>query len=52
MRTIDAKGGIDLGDAVSRRIPMDEGPINAALDALEAGTANLRTVLMPHEAVE
>jgi 2-desacetyl-2-hydroxyethyl bacteriochlorophyllide A dehydrogenase len=43
-----ARGALDLKHAVSRRIPMDAGLINKVLDDLEAGTANLRTVLRPN----
>ena len=38
-------GRLDLKDAISRRIPLDAGAVNAALDELEEGTDHFRTVI-------
>jgi propanol-preferring alcohol dehydrogenase len=40
-----ARGAIDVGGAISARVPLEAAPVNAALDALEHGTAALRTVI-------
>ena len=40
-------GRIDLAAAVSSTVPLEAGPVNAVLDALERGTASLRTVIKP-----
>jgi threonine dehydrogenase-like Zn-dependent dehydrogenase len=40
-----AAGRLDLTDAISRRIPLEAGAVNAALDELEQGTDHFRTVI-------
>jgi propanol-preferring alcohol dehydrogenase len=40
-----AAGRLDLAEAISRRIPLEAGAVNAALDALEQGTDHFRTVI-------
>jgi 2-desacetyl-2-hydroxyethyl bacteriochlorophyllide A dehydrogenase len=40
-----ASGALDLSRAVSRRIPLEAAAVDAALDDLERGTPNLRTVI-------
>ncbi len=40
-----ASGRLDLGAAVTREVPLAAGAVNAALDALEAGTDGVRTVV-------
>jgi 2-desacetyl-2-hydroxyethyl bacteriochlorophyllide A dehydrogenase len=40
-----AAGRLDLADAISRRIPLDAGAVNTALDELEQGTDHFRTVI-------
>jgi propanol-preferring alcohol dehydrogenase len=41
-----AEGRLDIAHAISSRVPLEAGPINAVLDALEAGTATLRNVIV------
>lgn len=40
-----AAGRLDLTDAISRRIPLEAGAVNATLDELEHGTDHFRTVI-------
>jgi propanol-preferring alcohol dehydrogenase len=40
-----ANGDLDVSPAISRRVPLDAGAINAVLDDLERGTGALRTVI-------
>ena len=40
-----AAGRLDLGGAISRRIPFEAGAVNAVLDELEHGTGHFRTVI-------
>ncbi|MCB0216656.1 MAG: alcohol dehydrogenase catalytic domain-containing protein [Chloroflexi bacterium] len=40
-----ARGGLDLSLALDRRLPLEAAAINAALDALEAGTETVRSVI-------
>jgi len=40
-----ARGRLDLSAAVTRTVPLEAAAINAALDALEAGTEGVRTVV-------
>ena len=37
--------GLDLSAAITRRVPLEAGAINAVLDELETGTAHVRTVI-------
>jgi len=41
------RGTLDLSRVVSRTIPLEEGPINAALDDLEHFGSEVRTVIVP-----
>lgn len=41
-----AAGRIDIGRAISHRVALNAPAINAALDALDRGTARLRTVIV------
>lgn len=45
LMALAASGKIDLSRAISRRIPLAAGAVNAALDDLERGTAHVRTVI-------
>ena len=40
-------GAIDVAGAVTRRVPLEAGPINAALDALDRFGPGIRTVIVP-----
>jgi len=40
-------GRLDLDGVISKRIPLEAGAINAALDALEGATTSIRTVILP-----
>jgi len=40
-------GRLDLDGVISKRIPLDAGAINAALDQLEGATTSIRTVIVP-----
>jgi len=40
-------GRLDLDEVISKRIPLEAGAINAALDELERATAAIRTVIVP-----
>jgi propanol-preferring alcohol dehydrogenase len=40
-----AAGRLDLADAITRRIPLEAGAVNAALDELEQGSDHFRTVI-------
>lgn len=42
-----ARGALQLSSVVSRRVALDAVAINAALDALEAGTSDVRVVIRP-----
>jgi propanol-preferring alcohol dehydrogenase len=37
--------GLDLSAAITRRVPLEAGAINAVLDELQSGTAHVRTVI-------
>ena len=37
---------LDLTQAITRRVPLAAGEINAVLDELDRGTAHLRTVIV------
>lgn len=37
---------LDLSHAITRRVPLEAGPINAAFDDLDRGTAHMRTVIV------
>ncbi|MGZ4809630.1 MAG: alcohol dehydrogenase catalytic domain-containing protein [Thermoanaerobaculia bacterium] len=39
--------GLDLSEAITRRVPLEEGAINDVLDDLDRGTDHLRTVIEP-----
>ena len=39
--------GLDLSPAITRRVPLDAGAINAVLEDLDCGTAHLRSVIVP-----
>ncbi|MGH9442758.1 MAG: alcohol dehydrogenase catalytic domain-containing protein [Thermoanaerobaculia bacterium] len=41
------EGKLDLSRVVTRTVPLEAGPINAALDELETGTSHFRTVIRP-----
>ena len=41
-----ARGALDLGPAISERVPMSAAAVNGALDRLRAGTDGFRTVLI------
>jgi propanol-preferring alcohol dehydrogenase len=45
LMALAASGRIDIRPVISRRIPLDAAAINAALDDLDRGTTNLRTVI-------
>lgn len=40
---------LDLSKAITRRVPLEAGAINVALDDLDRGTAHLRSVIVPTE---
>jgi propanol-preferring alcohol dehydrogenase len=42
-----SRGRLDLQDVVTQTVPLEAGAINAVLDALHAGTAPVRTVVVP-----
>ena len=42
-----AAGTLDLGDAITRRIPLEAGAVNAAMDRLEAFGDDIRVVIEP-----
>lgn len=42
-----ARGQLDLREVVTHRVPLEAAAINAVLDALEAGTAPIRSVVVP-----
>ena len=44
------RGEIDLQRAITRRVPLEAGPINEVLEELERGTEHLRTVIDVSEA--
>lgn len=41
------RGALDLRDVVQQRVPLEAAAVNGVLDALEAYTAPLRTVIVP-----
>lgn len=42
-----AEGTLDLDAVVAETVPLQPGPVNAVLDHLDAGTAAVRTVIIP-----
>lgn len=42
-----ANGSLDLGPVVADTVPLEAGPVNAVLDLLDAGTAAVRSVIVP-----
>jgi propanol-preferring alcohol dehydrogenase len=45
LMTMARSGAIDLGDAITRRVPFDDDAINDVLDDLDRGTAHRRSVI-------
>jgi 2-desacetyl-2-hydroxyethyl bacteriochlorophyllide A dehydrogenase len=43
---IARRGEIDLSRAITRRVPLAAGPVNAVLDDLDRGTTHLRSVII------
>ena len=41
-----AEGKLDVSPVITRRVPLDAQPVNDALDELERGTSELRTVII------
>jgi propanol-preferring alcohol dehydrogenase len=41
------QGRLDLSHVVTRSVPLDAGPINEAMDALESFGGEVRTVIKP-----
>lgn len=41
------RGSLQLDEVVSNTVPLEEGPVNAALDRLEAFSDDIRTVILP-----
>ncbi len=41
------RGALDLTQAVTRTVPLEAGPINDVLDALEQARAGVRAVVLP-----
>jgi propanol-preferring alcohol dehydrogenase len=42
------RGSLDVAGFVTRTIPLDEAPVNAAMDRLESFGDDIRTVILPH----
>lgn len=42
-----AEGTLALDEVVAAAVPLEPGPVNAVLDRLDAGTAAVRTVIVP-----